>query len=511
MTNAFPIINWSEKIIGAADMDAIAVLDVGKTNKKVLIYDKQLKILAKISKAFGEKVTKQGLRLEQPEAVFLWFLNQLKNYSKQFRIKAISITTHGAMGVCIDQSGCLTCPPLSYTNEPGQWFSNGFYQEYGDRDTLQSRYATAEIGQMINFAKMIHYWKTNCQADLDRTRHILFYPQYFGFLLTRNAAVEPTMLGCHTYLYDHKNNEYSDLAHRLGVMEKLPSKINNSWRKLGNITPHIAKQYGLQEDCIVTLGVHDSNASILPFLITEKEEFVLNSTGTWCVVMRPADTVSIQKEELGKTVFFNQDVFNRPVKTSIFMGGLEHETYSKLFEEKKSSGFNIKLYQEILEKNDLFILPSVMRGVGLFPHSKPRVIQGQKSYENFKSLEMDKQLLMGALTVSLCVQTSYALDLAGFQEGGQIFVEGGFRKNQAYCQLLTAFYPQSRVFKTNIHEATALGAAILGLSALKETDPRGLKVNLDIKKELISKADELKTDLYKKRFLELVEEKEETL
>jgi sugar (pentulose or hexulose) kinase len=44
--------------------DAIAVLDIGKTNKKVLIYDKRLKILDKNVKAFGEVTDQAGLKLE---------------------------------------------------------------------------------------------------------------------------------------------------------------------------------------------------------------------------------------------------------------------------------------------------------------------------------------------------------------------------------------------------------------------------------------------------------------
>ena len=60
--------------------DVIAVLDIGKTNKKVLIYDKQLKILEKKSQAFGEVAGDNNLKLEQPEAVFDWFLSILRTY-----------------------------------------------------------------------------------------------------------------------------------------------------------------------------------------------------------------------------------------------------------------------------------------------------------------------------------------------------------------------------------------------------------------------------------------------
>ena len=168
------------------------------------------------------------------------------------------------------------------------------------------------------------------------------------------------MLGCHTYLYDHINKTYSDVAKKLGVLGKLPREICNSCKSIGTVTAQIAKQAGLPTDCIVTAGVHDSNSSLVPFLITKIEDFVLNSTGTWCVAMRPSDSISFKPNEIGKTVFYNQDVFGKPVKTSIFMGGLEYETYTKLFksihDRTDLPSLDKQLYSSVLDKCECFIL-----------------------------------------------------------------------------------------------------------------------------------------------------------
>jgi L-fuculokinase len=497
--------------------DVIAVLDVGKTNKKVLIYNKQLEILAKETNTIGEIKDDKGLKLEQPEVVFEWFIFILKKFSDKYNIKAISVATHGAMGVCIDDYGRLTCPPLAYTNEPGQEFCDSFYAKYGDRADLQLKTATAEIGQMINFGKMLYYFKIHYADKLEKTKYILHYPQYFGYKLTGNAVADTTMLGCHTYLYDHMNKTYSDVAKKLGILDKLPKEIYNSCKSIGTVTAQIAEQASIPSDCIVTAGVHDSNSSLIPFLITEREDFVLNSTGTWCVAMRPSDSISFKANEIGKTVFYNQDIFGNPVKTSIFMGGLEYEIYTKLYKgihnKTDLPDLDIKLYRSLLDKGECFILPSVIKGAGLFPNANPTLIEKitRIPLDDFISgkakpeFTKNYKLAMAVLITSLAVQTELSLSSTGYRDGGNIFVEGGFRFNEPYLKLLTAFYPKSNIYRTNINEATALGATIIALSALENKDPHKLNVDLDIDKQLVEKVIGIKTESYKKKFLELIE------
>ena len=52
-----------------------------------------------------------------------------------------------------------------------------------------------------------------------------------------------------------------------------------------------------------------------------------------------------------------------------------------------------------------------------------------------------------------------------------IFVEGGFHKNPDYSALLTGIYAGSKVYLSNLEEATAFGAALLGKAALDGRDP----------------------------------------
>jgi len=106
----------------------------------------------------------------------------------------------------------------------------------------------------------------------------------------------------------------------LGIRDRLPHPIRQAWEVLGQISPSVARRTGLSTDTIVTLGIHDSNASILPHLsVKGSHDFVLNSTGTWCVLMHPVDHYGFEPDELGKVVFFNRSAWNTPIKTAIFL------------------------------------------------------------------------------------------------------------------------------------------------------------------------------------------------
>ena len=88
----------------------------------------------------------------------------------------------------------------------------------------------------------------------------------------------------------------------------------------------MAKELGLDELVIVTAGIHDSNASLLPYIARGSDkDFILNSTGTWCVCMHPDVSENVKSfynpDDIGKTVFFNRSALDTPVKTAIFVGG----------------------------------------------------------------------------------------------------------------------------------------------------------------------------------------------
>ena len=459
----------------------IAVFDVGKTNKKMMIYDEQLQLIDSEALQFSEYI-ENGIRFERIDEISTWFFDKLRKFSQQYAIGSVSVTTHGGTFVCIDENGGIPVPVVAYTTEPDDSFHDEFYSRFGRPDELQEETATAPMGSLVNTGKNIFFLTKMYPEEFKNVQWIINYPQYFGYLLTGNVGAEPTYVGCHSFLWEHRKMDWSRVTRELGILDRVPEKLSHTWDVLGTVSKEAAEKTGLSADTVVTMGVHDSNASLLPYLIKSKEEFVLNSTGTWCVMMHPAKDVSFRPGELGKMIFYNLDVYAHPVKTSILMGGLEFETWSAIM--KRSAGqesfpaFDPAVYKKIISEKKLFITPSVQKGTGQFPDSEPRVYDGDRVYHldeikngKIPAFFRDFPTAYAVLNLSLAIQSKLALERTGMVNGMDLFTEGGFRKNPDYNALISAMFQGTQVYQTNLEEATAFGAALLGKAGMEGNKP----------------------------------------
>ena len=489
----------------------IAVFDVGKTNKKLVIFDSKLNLLESAYAGFPP-LRKGEVELDDIEAIDAWFFEQLAAHARRHPIRVVSVCTHGATFAAVDGNGRPVPGVISYTTDPGEEFNAEFYRTFGASDALQRVTATPRFSSLLNVAKGIYFLKTRFPEEFARARHFLNYPQYFGFLLTGRVGAEATYVGCHSYLWDFGAGRWSSVARDLGIIDRLPRTVQRSWDVLGTVTPDVVRRTGLDPSTIVTMGIHDSNASLLPYLIKAQEGFVLNSTGTWCVVMKPASEARLEEEDIGKVVFYNLDAFSRPVKTTIFLGGLEFDTYVALFKKiaggEGSSAFDPAVYARILRERRLFILPEMFPGTGQFTGSRARIVEDGK-VTPFEAVEKgeavprffrDPAMARPVLIVSLALQTEVALRRAGMRPAEALYVEGGFRRNESYNTLLAGLAPRSRVSLTSMKEATAFGAAITGKLAKEKLEPDEVKGLFEIELAPVGLRDLPGLEAYREEF-----------
>ncbi len=232
--------------------------------------------------------------------------------------------------------------------------------------------------------------------------------------------------------------------------------------------------------------------------------------------MRPSDSTRLDLDQIGKTVFYNFDVFKNPVKTCIFPGGMEfekyHEILRKIHGSTRQPEINKELYAAILRLADTFILPSILEGTGIFPDQNARavekgeifqfhdIVEGKHVPEFFKDLPTADAVL----NISLAIQSAISIEHTGYASGNKIFIEGGFTGNIPYLSLLADLLPGSEMYSSSMPEATATGAAILALAALDGRSPEKLVLKPHIETSKYVPNLKLDCSRYREQFLQLL-------
>ena len=247
-----------------------------------------------------------------------FFRAGLKRLQNDFRVDAISITTHGACAALPSSNGALATPVIDY-EEPAL---EEFRADYAVLRPPFSETGAPHLPLGLNIGAQIH-WQFRRDPTLSaRVAHLVTWPQYWGFRLTGRLATDVTSLGCHTDLWNPREGRFSGLVERLGLTGKIAPALQPG-DVLGAITPDIAAATGLPEGTPVACGIHDSNASLLPHLIARQGAFSVVSTGTWVIVM----TIGGRQVRLdpARDTLVNVNARGQPVPSARFMGGREYE------------------------------------------------------------------------------------------------------------------------------------------------------------------------------------------
>lgn len=486
--------------------ETVAVLDVGKTNKKVSLYTRDWQVAGEARTSLKTKEY-DGIEVEDTEGLLSWFRDALKGLSEGRSVRAIAVSAHGATLTVLDAEGRLAFPVISYTWPGGAEVNDEFYETFGDRIDLHRRTGTPDFG-FINMAKALFYLKTRRPEVWARSTRGLFYGPYLGYELCGGMGVEPTFPGNHTYLWDYAKRDWSDVARGLGADRLYGFPMANSWDVLGNVKPEVAQACGISPQCKVTLGIHDSNANFLPYLAKGFSNFLLISSGTWGVLMRPADSLQLTDEEVAAKVFFNQDAFGGPVRTSLLSMGMDYDAFRAFTEHKDES--NADTVRRVVAGRKLFVIPGVVPDATAFAGSTPRVVNGE-TVRTLDSLRRDGgtplsplgQDYLAALGLGLAIATKKMLGYCRITPGTTVFIEGGFAKNAAYCSALAALCPEQRFQLTAIKEGTSFGAAITAWMAADGRTLEDIGQTFDIETIDVPRQDLGDIQAYEAEFLKL--------
>ncbi|MBX4934881.1 MULTISPECIES: FGGY-family carbohydrate kinase [Rhizobium] len=424
----------------ASSFGRIAVLDIGKTNAKVVVLDSGTGAEAAVLKRPNIAVKTGPYPHYDIEALWAFALDALKSLARDPGFDAISITTHGAAAALLDRNGALAMPVIDYEHEYPEAIRDAY-------TALRPSFAetfSPRLPMGLNLGAQLHYQKSVFPEQFAAVETVLTYAQYWAARLTGVAANELTSLGCHTDLWNPKSGTYSSLVDRLGIRAQM-APIRSAFDALGPVLPAIAAGLGLSAPVPVYCGIHDSNASLLPHLVRREAPFAVVSTGTWVInfgVGGDLDHLDPSRDTLA-----NVDAYGRAVPSSRFMGGREFEILSAEIGPVDDEAAWAAI-GAVLSK-DMMLLPNVAPGSGPFPGKSCRWIGMEGA---------GREARHAAACLYLALMTDACLGLIGAK--GPIVVEGPFALNEPYLKLLAGLAGRE-VMALPGTTGTSQGAALL--------------------------------------------------
>jgi len=402
----------------------IAIFDIGKTNKKLFVFDEQYNIVWERSCTCEQTTDEDGEPCEDLARLNAFIFDSLAQLPNDLPVRAINFSAYGASFVYIGKDGKPVAPLYNYLKPFPEELKKKFYGAHGGEVTFSMLTASPVLGS-LNSGMQLYRIKEEQPRLFEKIQYALHLPQYLSYLLTRTPCSDITSIGCHTNLWNFSQQHYHEWVYREGIIDKL-APILPSTSVLP--TPTIP---------VSGIGLHDSSAAIIPYFESFREPFLLISTGTWCISMNPFNNSPLTVAELQKDALCYMSYQGRPVKASRLFAGYEHEQEV----QRLTAQFNLKPAAAAAVAYD----PVAVHQVRSATHREPATFE--QAYHRLMLDIMEKQVASTQLVL-------HDTDVK------RIFVDGGFGKNQVFMHLLAEAFPEIEVFAASIPQATAIGAAL---------------------------------------------------
>lgn len=428
-------------------MKVTAVFDIGRTNKKYVLFDEKYQVIEEFSEALPETTDEDGFPTEDIELLTKWVKDRWNDLLKdpKYDIKAVNVAAYGASLVHLDAANKPLTPLYSYLKPFPEELSKQFYSTYGDPTRLSLQTGSPAMGMLNSGMQM--YWLKYAKPDIFKQIVTTFHlPQYILYLLTNRKVSDYTSLGCHTMLWSFEMWDYHEWVKAENIHKKFAPVLAASSFIYRNGDKGIQSGFGL----------HDSSAALIPYRMAVKKPFVLLSTGTWCINFNSFASKPMTYYQLERDCMNYLTPEGSGVTASRLFLGREHDyqvaRIAEYFRVESDFYKKVKFNPEILKADTPPFYSACMTGNGPFP--EPNTQEWQVSA--FASAESAYHHLLKGLTDMLTV----SLQLIGINEVQSIYIDGGFSKNEIFIKLIAINFPNHSVYATDLPYATSLGAAL---------------------------------------------------
>ncbi len=430
--------------------EVILIFDIGKTNKKVLLFDSSMTVILEEETKFPETVDDDGFPCDDIEKLEAWIKTTLYKYlnNEKYSIVAVNFATYGATLMYTDEKGHRLTPIYNYLNPLEADVVEDFLKNYGGVDEFSRKTASPYLG-MMNSGIQIVWLKQKKPQIYGRVHSIMHFPQYMSYLFSGEVVSEHTSIGCHTSMWDFDKMEYHKWLKDENIKLPVPISAEKTFNvKLENKQVNIG------------IGMHDSSASLVPYLKGSEKKFILVSTGTWCISMNPYNHTPLTDSELVSDCLCYMSIDQKPVKSSrFFLGYIHDENLKQLVKHFKVKEDQHKFVQT--NEDTISRLFNSDNGNGLFfKEGVPaNYIDENVDLNVFSDFDEAYHQLMIDLT--WLVHKSIQLIIPEQDNTECLYISGGFAKNTIFTSLLATLFKNKEIFTSEVGNATSLGAALV--------------------------------------------------
>ena len=442
------------------------VFDIGKTTKKIVVFDNDFHVVEEKTVQFAEVKDEEGFPSEDLDAVTAWVTEILNQYfhHHEYLVTHVNFSTYGASLVNLDSEGRVIKPFINYLKPFPDILKKKFLHDYDNGEGICATTASPFLG-LLNSGLQLYWLKHEKPHIFGRISTSLHFPQYFSYLLTNQRLADITSVGCHSMLWNYGANDYHEWVDKENLRDLFP-KIHNTGQTIDYQHNNISVKVGI--------GVHDSSAALMPYLVVMKEKFLLLSTGTWNICFNPFNDRLLTQDELSQDCLCYLTFDGKPVKASRIFLGNEHELQQKQLasyfqtgpEDYKNVAFNGELYDLVCQK-PIDFTPLGMHGTGPILGSCPDKtdFSGAKTFEEAQHHLIRQLVRWQKISIDL-------LDPDGSIKN--IIVVGGFTKSRLFLEIMKRELSLRTILVSDHPRASALGAAWLVRGKVSYSDKTSL-------------------------------------
>ncbi len=200
--------------------------------------------------------------------------------ANETQVQGIALDTWGVDFGFLAKDGTILGLPYSYRDPHTQGAMEKFFQKV----PRQMIYELTGIQFMpLNSLFQLFALKKNKSSLLENAQDLLFMPDIFNYLLTREKKTEFT-IATTSQLYNPRKSDWEgELFDALGISKSLMKEIVQPGTIIGSLIPEISRPLGWGAIPIIAVASHDTGSAVAA-VPAQGQDWAYISSGTWSLL-----------------------------------------------------------------------------------------------------------------------------------------------------------------------------------------------------------------------------------